>query len=133
MVQTEQMSSSPKSKKKNKQNTKTQTEPPPAPTVWRDIDRIIHEPVRLGILSVLKNHSELDFTDLRDALGLTQGNLASHLKRLEDAGYLRLQQSGVAASSRTRAKITKTGRSELKQYWQTIKSLKKVAYLPEGK
>ncbi len=53
-----------------------------------ELDRLIHERVRLGIVSALAVNGSLTFTDLRDLLGTTDGNLSAHARRLEDAGYV---------------------------------------------
>ena len=59
------------------------------------LDSLIHERVRLGIVSALAGHERLAFTELRDALGLTDGNLSVHARKLEDAGYIASHKSFV--------------------------------------
>jgi len=58
-----------------------------------ELDRLIHERVRLGIVSALAVNGSLTFTDLRDLLGTTDGNLSAHARRLEDAGYIACTKS----------------------------------------
>jgi hypothetical protein len=67
---------------------------PPAPApggpVAEDLDRLIHERIRLGIVSALAANETMPFADLRDILGTTDGNLSVHARKLEDAGYVRV-------------------------------------------
>lgn len=80
------------------------------------LDSLIHERVRLGIVSALAGHERLAFTDLRDSLGLTDGNLSAHARKLEDAGYLESHKSFVDRVPRTEYELTKRGRAELERY-----------------
>lgn len=77
------------------------------------LDEIIHQPVRLRImaaLTALDQGDQVEFTYLRDLLGLTDGNIGAHLRRLEEAGYVRLQKTFVARKPRTFISATKHGR-----------------------
>ena len=58
-----------------------------------EIDRVIHEPVRLKIMSVLSGVDAADFTFMRTTLALSKGNLSSHIDKLEQAGYLKVRKS----------------------------------------
>ena len=81
-----------------------------------ELDRLIHERVRLGIVSSLAVNGSLTFTDLRDLLGITDGNLKSHASRLEDAGYIACTKSFEGRTQKTEYELTPTGRRELESY-----------------
>lgn len=88
-----------------------------------DLDRLIHERVRLGIVSSLAVNGWLTFTDLRDLLGITDGNLSAHAKRLEEAGYLRSKKSHDSGSSKTEFGLTPKGRRELQEYLDHMEAI----------
>lgn len=81
-----------------------------------ELDRLIHERVRLGIVSSLAVNGSLTFTDLRDLLGITDGNLKSHASKLEDAGYIECTKSYEGRTQKTEYTLTRTGRRELEAY-----------------
>lgn len=81
------------------------------------LDRIIHERARLAIVSALAAAGELSFPELRDATGLTDGNLSVQLRTLEEAGYLAIKKSGAGGrKSRTSANLTAAGRKAFTAY-----------------
>lgn len=80
------------------------------------LDRIIHEPVRLGILSALAVNSALSFRELKDLLNTTDGNLSIHARRLEEAAYVRCTKNFEGRVPRTRFRITPSGRRALEDY-----------------
>ena len=88
-----------------------------------ELDRLIHERVRLGIVSSLAVNGSLTFTDLRDLLGITDGNLSAHAKRLEDAGYVVCRKSRDGRGSKTEYGLTSTGRRELKGYLDHMEAI----------
>ena len=88
-----------------------------------DIDRIIHEPARLLILSYLYVVESADFLFLMNQTGLTRGNLSSHLSKLEDAGYIEIQKEFVRKIPRTLLQLTKGGRKAFKEYRQNMKQV----------
>ena len=81
-----------------------------------ELDRLIHERVRLGIVSALAVNGSLTFTDLRDLLGITDGNLKSHASKLEAAKYIQCTKSFEGRSQKTQYELTPTGRDELEAY-----------------
>ena len=81
-----------------------------------ELDRLIHERVRLGIVSSLAVNGSLAFTDLRDLLGITDGNLKSHASKLEDAGYIACTKSYEGRTPKTEYELTPTGRKEFEAY-----------------
>lgn len=85
-----------------------------------DLDRIIHEPVRLRILSILTGIDLADFKFLLSTLDLSRGNLSSHMNKLEQAGYVEVQKSFNGKIPHTNYKITDVGRKALSDYWIAI-------------
>ena len=86
-----------------------------------DLDRVVHEPARLAILTVLANAEEAEFRFLETATGLTPGNLSSHASRLEQAGYLKVRKTFRGRMPVTWLRITRAGREALARYWLTLK------------
>jgi DNA-binding HxlR family transcriptional regulator len=87
------------------------------------LDRLIHERVRLGIVSALAVNGSLTFTDLRDLLGTTDGNLSAHARRLEDAGYVICRKSFDGRTPRTEYGLTEVGRRELNAYLDHMEAI----------
>jgi DNA-binding MarR family transcriptional regulator len=91
-----------------------------------DIDQIddtIHGRMRLGIMAYLANAGVADFTELRDALKTTQGNLSVHLRKLEEAGYVEIDKSFIGRKPLTRARISRAGRKAFADYLDAIAKL----------
>lgn len=88
-----------------------------------ELDRLIHERVRLGIVSALAVNGTLGFTDLRDLLGVTDGNLSAHARRLEDAGYLLCHKSFEGRTPRTEFELTPVGRKALGAYLEHMEAI----------
>lgn len=91
-----------------------------------DLDPLIHVPARLRIiatLAALRDGDTLSFTRLQEMIGLTPGNLITHLRKLEDAGYLTTEKSGNGAASRTTFGLTSRGRAALDAYTATLRDL----------
>ena len=90
------------------------------------LDPLIHVPARLRILvtlAALNAGDTLEFTRLQDMLGLTPGNLITHLRKLEDAGYISMEKIGIGVWSRTLVGLTKSGRAALDAYTETLRGL----------
>jgi DNA-binding MarR family transcriptional regulator len=85
----------------------------PSPT---ELDRLLHDHMRLGIVSALAAADGLSFTDLRAALGATDGNLSVHARKLEDAGYVSCAKSFAGRTPRTDYKLTAAGRRAFEKY-----------------
>jgi len=88
-----------------------------------ELDRLIHERVRLGIVSALAVNGSLTFTDLKELLGATDGNLSAHARRLEDAGYVTCEKSFEGRVPRTEYELTKLGRRELQLYLDHMEAI----------
>ena len=91
-----------------------------------DPDRTIHEPARLRVLTILSGVDTADFKFLLTALGLSKGNLSSHVSRLEDAGYVKVTKSFNGKIPHTDYKLTKTGRKALSDYWTTLDEIRRL-------
>jgi DNA-binding transcriptional ArsR family regulator len=85
-----------------------------------ELDRVIHEPVRLRIMAILSGVDCVDFKFMLSTLGLSKGNLASHMDRLEQAGYIEIQKSFNGKMPHTDYSITNTGRTALNNYWDEL-------------
>ena len=81
-----------------------------------DPDRVIHEPARLKIMSVLSVAESADFTYLMRETELTRGNLSVQLSRLEEAGYIAIEKTFVGKTPRTTARMTREGRESFTAY-----------------
>lgn len=90
------------------------------------LDPLIHVPARLRIvvsLAALPIGDALSFTRLQAMIGLTAGNLITHLRKLEDAGYLSSEKTGNGTASRTSVALTHRGRAALDAYTEAIRNL----------
>lgn len=88
-----------------------------------DLDRIIHERVRLAIVSALAVNEALTFNELKDLLGATDGNLSVHARKLEDAGYVACHKGYLGRVPRTEFKLTAKGRQALERYLAHMEGL----------
>ncbi|MFI5279625.1 MAG: winged helix-turn-helix domain-containing protein [Gemmatimonadales bacterium] len=105
-------------------------EPRPAPAekskaaqASLSLDRLIHERVRLGILSALAVNETLSFNDLKRLMKATDGNLSVHARRLEEAEYIQCTKSFEGRLPRTEYKLTAAGRKALERYLDHMESL----------
>jgi DNA-binding MarR family transcriptional regulator len=85
-----------------------------------DLDRLIHEPARLLILTILSPVASADFLFLQRETGLTKGNLSAHLSRLEEAGYVEIEKTFKGKLPLTICKLTTAGKKALSQYRQQL-------------
>ena len=91
-----------------------------------ELDPLIHVPARLRImatLAALPDGDALSFTRLQDMIGLTPGNLITHLRKLEDAGYIDTEKTGNGAASRTSVALTPGGRGALDAYTAVLREV----------
>ena len=91
------------------------------------LDRLIHEPARLAILTMLSSVATADFVFLQRSTGLTQGNLSSHLTKLEKAGLVRIEKSFVGKRPNTSASLTPLGKQRTAAHWEQLERLKGLA------
>jgi len=90
------------------------------------LDPLIHTPARLRIvatLAALPDGDTLSFTRLQDMIGLTPGNLITHLRKLEDAGYINSEKTGNGVTSRTSVALTSAGRAAFATYTTALRGL----------
>jgi DNA-binding MarR family transcriptional regulator len=91
-----------------------------------DFDPLIHERIRLGILSALAVNDALSFNDLKQVLSTTDGNLSVHARKLEEADYVRCDKSFEGRTPRTTYRLTANGRRALENYLDHMESLIKL-------
>ncbi len=90
------------------------------------LDPVIHAPARLRLmvtLAALPHGDTLSFTRLQDLIGLTPGNLITHLRKLEGAGYVRMDKSGSGVNALTAVSLTRDGRIALERYTVALRQL----------
>jgi DNA-binding HxlR family transcriptional regulator len=92
-----------------------------------EIDRLIHQRTRLGIVSILAAAGRMGFNDLKRALDTSDGNLSVHARKLEEAGYLRCRKSFEGRVPRTDFELTAKGRRELERYLDHMEALIELA------
>jgi DNA-binding MarR family transcriptional regulator len=88
-----------------------------------DVDRLIHEPARYGIMALLYVVERAEFLFVQNQIGLTPGNLSSHVTKLEAAGYVKIEKKFVKKSPRTFLRLSKQGRSAFEDYREKMKEL----------
>ena len=88
-----------------------------------EIDRLIHEPARLIIMAHLYVVDGADFIFLQRQTGLTWGNLSSHTRKLEDAGYVRVEKEFVGKKPHTMLHLTREGREAFQMYRKSMKQV----------
>jgi DNA-binding MarR family transcriptional regulator len=88
------------------------------------LDRLVHEPGRLAILTVLSSVTDADFLFLQRATGLTKGNLSSHLTKLEDAGLVAIEKRFIRKKPNTNVALTPAGREKIAEHWQQLERLR---------
>ena len=91
------------------------------------LDRLVHEPGRLAILTVLSSVTDADFVFLQRATGLTKGNLSSHLTKLEDAGLVTIEKRFIRKRPNTTVALTATGRQRIADHWDQLERLKQLS------
>jgi DNA-binding MarR family transcriptional regulator len=92
-----------------------------------DLDRLIHERLRLGIVSALAVNERLTFNDLKSLLRTTDGNLSVHARKLEDAQYISCDKSFEGRIPRTEYRITAAGRKAFEKYLAHMEAIIKAA------
>lgn len=95
------------------------------------LDRLIHEPSRLAILTVLSSARDADFVFLQRTTKLTNGNLSSHLSKLEEGGLVRIEKSFIGKKPHTKVALTRTGRTRIARHWDQLEHLKRLAIRKE--
>lgn len=88
-----------------------------------EFDKLVHQPVRLQAFAYLYRHGETGFSDLRDALDVTEGNLSSHLGRMEEAGAVDVEKQFVDRTPLTTYRLTEEGRAMFEAHVETLETL----------
>jgi DNA-binding MarR family transcriptional regulator len=93
------------------------------PEPFLQLDRVIHEKGRLAIMSMLAASPELSFTELRDALNMTDGNLTTHIRTLQEAGYLSVTKSFQNNRPLTTCSLTAAGKKAFTSYINLLEKI----------
>jgi DNA-binding MarR family transcriptional regulator len=93
------------------------------PEPFLQLDRVIHEKGRLAIMSMLAASPELSFTDLRDSLEMTDGNLTTHIRTLQEAGYVSVSKSYKKNRPLTTCSLTATGKKVFANYVNLLEQI----------
>ena len=88
-----------------------------------ELDKLIHEPRRFAVLNALARAGNLGYTFLRHITGLSQGNLATHLRKLEEADFIEIRRRYIMRRQYSRIYITEAGRAALNRHWQSLRDL----------
>jgi DNA-binding transcriptional ArsR family regulator len=100
---------------------------PKSGEIAANLDRLLHDRMRLGIVSALAAGDELSFTDLKAALNATDGNLSVHARKLEEAGYVSCTKTFAGRTPRTDYKLTASGRRAFEKYLDHMDALIRAA------
>jgi DNA-binding HxlR family transcriptional regulator len=95
----------------------------PAPQTALDLDRVIHERMRLGMVSALAVNDRLSFNDLKKLLKTTDGNLSVHARKLEEAGYIACEKYFEGRMPKTEYRLTPPGRRALERYLDHMEAI----------
>ena len=93
------------------------------PEPFLQLDRVIHEKGRLAIMSMLAAQPELSFTEMRDALNMTDGNLTTHMRTLQEAGYVSITKSFRNNRPLTTCSLTITGKKAFTSYINLLEKI----------
>ena len=93
------------------------------PEPFLNLDRVIHEKGRLAIMSMLAASPELSFTELRDTLAMTDGNLTTHIRALQEAGYVSVAKSYQNRRPLTTCTLTPAGRKAFTGYINLLEQI----------
>ena len=92
-----------------------------------ELDRLIHERLRLGVVSALAVNHSLSFSELKALLKTSDGNLSVHARKLEDAGYVQCTKSFAGRTPKTEYRLTAVGRKALERYLEHMEGLIRMA------
>jgi DNA-binding MarR family transcriptional regulator len=93
------------------------------PEPFLQLDRVIHEKGRLAIMSMLAATPELSFTELRDTLGMTDGNITTHIRTLQEAGYIAVRKSYEKNRPLTTCSLTTAGKKAFAGYIDLLEQI----------
>ena len=87
------------------------------------LNKVFDSRIRLGIMSSLLVNESVSFNELKELIGVTDGNLASHLKTLEESGYLKVQKGFIGRKTNTSYSVTKAGEKAFKQHLDALEKM----------
>lgn len=90
-----------------------------------NINKIFDHRIRLGIMSILMVNESVDFNRIKELLDLTDGNLASHTRTLENAAYIKIEKSFIGRKPNTKYSVTQKGRTAFKKHIEALENLLK--------
>jgi DNA-binding MarR family transcriptional regulator len=93
------------------------------PEAFLQLDRVIHEKGRLALMSMLAASPELSFTEMRDALNMTDGNLTTHIRTLQEAGYVSVTKSFQNNRPLTTCSLTSAGKKAFANYINLLEAI----------
>ncbi len=93
------------------------------PEPFLQLDRVIHEKGRLAIMSMLAASARLSFTELRDSLGMTDGNITAHARTLQEAGYVAVTKAFQSGRQLTTFTLTENGRAAFGEYLRLLEQI----------
>jgi DNA-binding MarR family transcriptional regulator len=93
------------------------------PEPFLNLDRVIHEKGRMALMSMLAAAGELSFTEMRDTLGMTDGNLTTHIRTLQEAGYLAVTKSFEGKRPLTTCRLTEQGKKSFAAYIDLLEQI----------
>lgn len=102
----------------------------PEPSDELILDRLIHEPGRLAILTVLSSVTDADFVFLQRTTKLTKGNLSSHLAKLENAGLVAIEKRFIRKKPNTNIALTAIGKKRIAKHWEQLERLRQLSEKP---
>ncbi|MGC4101668.1 winged helix-turn-helix domain-containing protein [Ferruginibacter sp.] len=88
-----------------------------------NLNKIFDSRIRLGIMSALMVNAEVNFNELKELLDITDGNLASHLKTLEESGYVKIQKGFIGRKTNTTYSVTKAGEKAFKLHLTALEKM----------
>ncbi|MEI7735244.1 MAG: transcriptional regulator [Ferruginibacter sp.] len=88
-----------------------------------NLNKIFDSRIRLGIMSALMVNEEVNFNDLKELLSITDGNLASHLKTLEESGYVKIEKGFIGRKTNTTYSVTKAGEKAFKTHLTALEKM----------
>lgn len=89
-----------------------------------ELNRLLHEPARLAIMTALASCASADFVFLQSLTGLSKGNLSSHLSKLEEAGLVQIQKSFVGKIPNTNISLAQTGTEAIEDHWKKLDEMR---------
>lgn len=92
---------------------------------YKELDELLSSKARLGIMAILAAAEEVEFTYLKEKLDLTDGNLSTHMKKLEEAGYILSEKAFFNKKPRTSYRITPTGRTAFERHLSALEKILK--------